>query len=173
MNILSALLNKSIDDYHSYIHRYYNNTTMPYCSGIEITGSNIYSICPGKVIGVGRDATNLYEVTLLINSKQMIRYTHLMSVDVELNNVLSFNDPIGIAHQFVRLEYCTLEQTDSLDVVRVKDITMYKHNPIGLLRGTIKLDLIVDIDATNLPVENVQLDHHLATELTDNKGDED
>src|SRR5574343_572410 len=139
MDILSVLLNKSIDDYHSYIHRYYNNTTMPYCSGIEITGSNIYSICPGKVIGVGRDATNLYEVTLLINSKQMIRYTHLMSVDVE----------------------------------RVKDITMYKHNPIGLLRGTIKLDLIVDIDATNLPVENVQLDHHLATELTDNKGDED
>ena len=142
--MLSIMLNKDIQDWNQYILQYYNDTLPPYVSGIEIKATEIYSICPGKVIAKSWSFSSKWSVTVLVNSNQIIRYINLHESDVTEGQQLGFRTFIGIANKFVRFEYCTPIQNESKWPVRIKSLTMYKHNPLGLLSGDIKLQVIVD-----------------------------
>lgn len=164
-------MNQNTVDRDKVIINYYS-TTRPYISGLDIRASEVYSICPGKVISVGCSDQQRYVVTVLVNDNQMIRYANIESVSVKEGQQVSFYDAIGDAHTFVRLEYCTLDKGDSMWPVRVKSITMYKQDPMRLVLGQDKLNVPVNnviYSTGNEP--SVLLTNHTDAEFTGSRGD--
>lgn len=169
------MLNQSIENYEGYILRYYNDSVFPYVSGLEIRAERVYSVCPGKVISVGHTSSSNHCVTVLVNNKQMVRYTNLISVDVQEGEQLTFRSPVGLADKFVRFEYCTPAQGRSVWPVRIKSLLMYKHDPLGLLTGDVKLEVVVDnihMDNEASDTVSVVLDKHMLDEFTGSRGEE-
>lgn len=171
--MLSVMLNQSIQDYTAYILRYYNDSVFPYVTGLEIKADRVHSVCPGKVLAVGYTDESKFSVTVLVNTKQMIRYTHLASVDVSLGDSITFKSTVGVADKFVRFEYCTNVKGNSIWPVRIKSLTMYKQDPIGLLTGDIKLEVIMDnIKQARGDEPMIPLDKDTLEEFTGSRGDE-
>ena len=170
--MLKVLLNdKSASD--SRILKRFNNKKLPYVSGLEIQGQSIYNVCPGKVVAVGQEANKTYSVSVLVNDKQMIRYTNLEYADVVSGQSVTFNTYIGRCKKFVRLEYCTLDRHQSIWPVRIKDKLMYKQDPEGLLNGTTKLVLYFDNTGETDHTDSIYYDNPMMEyELTNNKGDD-
>lgn len=169
--MLSVLLNdKSANT--SYILKKYNQTKMPYTSGLEIKASSVYSICPGKVVAVGRES-NKFSVSVLVNSRQLVRYAHLDYADVSLGQDITYNTYIGSCSKYVRFEYCTDVKNDSIWPVRIQSIEMYKHDPYGLIDGSEKLTVYFDNTGQTFDESTIYYDSKgMEDELTDNKGDD-
>lgn len=171
--MLSVMLNKHVEYYTQYISRYFNDKTLPYSTGLEIKADEVFSICPGKVISVNYTSLSTYFVSVLVNEHQMVIYANLKSVSVKVGQEISFRTFIGNANKFVRFEYCTDVQDESKWVVRTKSITMYKHNPLGILTGQIKLKVPVDnVHVATGDEEMIPLDKHVSAEFTGNRGEE-
>lgn len=171
--MLSVLLNQDIQDYKQHVLRYYNDSVFPYVTGLEIKADEVYSVCSGKVIYVGHTSSSKYSVTVLVNSKQMIRYTNLLSVNVKEGQQLTFRESVGVADKFVRFEYCTPTKGSSVWPVRIKSLTMYKHDPLGLLTGDIKLTVLVDnVQEARGDEEMIPLDEHVLDEFTGSRGED-
>ena len=166
--LLGTLLNSSSSTSNS-ILAHYNDVKPPYITGIRISGDSIFSICPGKVVDVEEDR-NKYVVSMLVNSKQMIRYANLRYCDVSSGQDVDFNTYIGKCNKYVQLEYCTTDKLDSIWPVRVKDISMFKHDPEGLLTGDVKLNIIVDT-ALSDDVDIYYNNAAMKDELTNNRGE--
>lgn len=171
--MLSVLLNKDIEDYNHYIVRHFNNGVSPYVTGLEVEADKIYSISPGKVISTGYTPSSRYCITVLVNNNQMVRYTNLDSINVSAGDNVSYRTYLGIAHGFVRLEYCTSAKGNSMWPVRIKSLTMYKQDPIGLLTRDIKLVVVVnDVEESTGFEELIPLDKHVLAEFTGSRGDD-
>lgn len=169
--MLSVLLNNTSANI-SYIIKRYNQTKMPFTSGLEIKASSVYSICPGKVIAVGKESKK-FSVSVLVNSNQMIRYTNLDYADVSLGQSITYNTYIGSCSKYVRLEYCTGVKGDSIWPVRIQDIEMYKHDPYGLVDGSEKLTVYFDNTGQTFDESTIYYDSSgMEDELTNSKGDD-
>ena len=165
--MLSTLLHKPSDT--TCILASYQDSISPYVSGLEILGDSIYSLSSGKVIGVGRNRQGDIAVSVLVTNHTMIRYTHLSSIHVALGDSLSVSNLIGESNKFVRLEYCTPDKEESKWVVRFNGLVMYKHNPQGLLDGSIDLTVSAPDTLTLYDIMNPTL----SSELTNNRGDDE
>lgn len=121
------------------IVRGWQATKQPYCSGLDIKASQVFNICPGKVIACGASPDRTYAATILVNESQVIRYTHLSSCDVSLNQIVDIHDIIGRALEFVHFEYCETDAAFKRWAVRVGPYTAYKQDPTGLLNGSLQL----------------------------------
>lgn len=167
--MLSVLLNTKIIDDDMYIEKHWCETP-PYNTGMNIKGNNVYSICPGTVLYVGKDLNNIYTVNVSVNMNQIIRYCNLKSVDVTSGDVIDMNDPIGVAHKYVHFEYCTSEKSNW--PVRINNIQYYKHNPEGLLDGSTKLKVFDELHfpSSDYYIE-VALDEYQSEEFSDNRGE--
>lgn len=163
--MLTVLLGHEVDS-ESRIKRHFNDSNCPYVSGLEIYGTSIYSICPGKVVAVGKDCDNTYCVSVLVNNRQMIRYAHLSYSDVYVGQYIDISDYVGRCDKFMRLEYCTSDTANELWPVRVKGLLMYKHNPEGLLDGTLKLSVYYDRNLTS----GEYIPDSASDELSNNRG---
>ena len=163
--MLTVLLN-DLTANTSRILKKYNDESLPYVSGLEIAGTSIYNVCPGKVVAVGQESNKTYAVTVFINNNQMIRYTNLEYADVKVGQQLTFRDYIGRCKKFVRLEYCTPNKGHSIWPVRIDDITMYKHDPEGLINGSIKLKVYYGGYEDSSSITDSSL-----YELSDNRGE--
>lgn len=128
------------------VHEY--GQDRPYCTGVIVSCPIAYSICPGKVVAIGK-SEGTYAVSVLVNDFQLIRYTNLVTCDVKLNQTLTYDEKMGncstLAYNStlaIVFEYCTATQSDSIWPVRIGSKTFYKHNPITLFNGTEKLVIL-------------------------------
>lgn len=171
--MLSVMLNKQIDDYKQYIVGYYNDDEQPYTTGIKISASNVYSVCPGRVISVRWSFESKWTVTVLVNSNQIVRYCNLQDGKVREGQMIDFRTYIGEASSFVRFEYCTSDKGNSMWPVRIKSLTMYKQDPLGLLTGDIKLSVSLNnVHKARGDEPMIPLDKHTLAEFIGNRGDE-
>ena len=159
--MLSILLNKPIKNNEEHILRYYNDSVFPYVTGLEVKAHEVYSVCPGKVISVGYTVDSLYSVTVLVNRKQAVRYTNLLITNVEIGDEIKFRTRVGVADKFVRFEYCTSTHVSKWPV-RIKSLTFYKNDPVGLLKGDVKLEITVhDVKQARGDEPMIPLDKHV------------
>ena len=108
--------------------------TWPEIPGCEFDATSVKSISQGTVIYIGA-SDGRYVVNVQSNANECIRYCHLKSVSVKLNDLVSTDTTIGQADKYVRVEYCTTF-TKNKYVVRVYDQTYYKQDPSAILSGS-------------------------------------
>lgn len=114
------------------------NTLKGYHSGVDISATDVYSICEGVVIEVGRN-TDGKVVTIQYNASICVRYCHLQSTDLRLGEAITSGSKIGIADDFVHFEFANNQQLESFWAIRISDLQYYKHNPIQYADGTLTL----------------------------------
>lgn len=108
-------------------------------TGKSVTGALLkvdtaHSICEGLVVYVGKETDNQFVVMVEYSPSKWIRYCNLNSVSVKTNQKVGQNDIIGSCYKnTLRFEYCNLQQSNH--IVRISNITCYKHDPLGILYG--------------------------------------
>lgn len=133
--LVSTLLGRPIFNIKPVLKR-----TWPECTGTDILADNVYSICKGVVVFVGLSTDNDYVVNVQIDATQFIRYCNLKSEAVSPNQAIKAGDKIGVADEYVRVEYCnnTIPETNC---VRLGGTTYYKHDPYPILTGESEIQI--------------------------------
>ena len=118
----------------SYILKYWSRKSLESQShtGIDVSGTNVYSLCYGVVIAVEHDNDG-QSVTVQYNDDICVRYCHLSYVKVNVGEAIQYEDEIGTCNRYVHFEYCTSSMSESDWAVRVDDLTFYKCNPLPVL----------------------------------------
>ena len=111
-----------------------------YHTGIDITANEVYSICQGIVIDVGKNSDG-YAVTVQNNQNECVRYMHLKKSDVKVDEYIYIGTFIGLADKFVHFEYITDSQSKPVWPVRINKLTYYKKDPTEVLTGIKKLSM--------------------------------
>lgn len=137
-DIIALLIDKDIVDPDKYIIQGWQsgNTNM---TGTLISADQVYSICSGMVIDIGKDSkNNLYSVSVEYEYATWIRYCLLDSVDVVVGDSVSRGASIGKTRNGeLRLEYCTDDESEF--PFRCGNMELYKQDPIVILAGDIDL----------------------------------
>lgn len=139
--ILSVLLGVKSNTVSKYIQKVWNDSKIPYTSGIILSAKECYSICPGKVVSVKKDEYT-WAVSVLVNDNQVVRYVGLSQVYANENDYVYISDMIGIAKNNFRFEYCTREE--GRWPVRISGVTFYKHNPEEIVTDKLVVNTSVD-----------------------------
>ena len=142
-------------------------------TGTLISAKDVYSICSGTVVDVGKDSkNNLYSVSIEYEYATWIRCCLLESIDVAVGDILSRGDSIGRAYKGqLRLEYCTDDESEF--PFRCGNIELYKQDPIVILNGDIDLaDPDVDVYIEGLD-EDYDDDEDEEIEIAPNYEDEE
>lgn len=109
-------------------------------TGIDIVTTDVYSICNGVVIHIGKEIkTNKYEITVQYNAKICVRYCNLSTVNIRAGSIVMDGDLLGCSEDFVHFEYVTTLANGSKHIVRVGKVTYYKQDPEPILLGKIVL----------------------------------
>lgn len=146
-------------------------------TGVDVYGSNIYSICEGVVIQLSQACNKTYALTIQYSSKQCVRYSNLSSVDVTSGQIIEMGQLLGQCKKFVHFEYLTTS-VDNIQVftVRIGTQTYYKHDPQCIIDGSI---LLSGSGLTNVKIINdlndvqiVPITEDIEKEFTGNRGDE-
>ena len=171
--MISVLLNKEIRNEQQYIIRRWDDQEIPRVTGVEISASKVYSVCPGRVVAIGWTYQCKWSVSVLVNSTQMVRYCNLQRGYVREGQIVDFKTLIGESADYVRFEYCTADKGKSVWPVRINSLLMYKQDPAGLLSGDVKLSVSMNnVHVATGNEELIPLDKHTLAEFTGNRGDE-
>lgn len=118
--------------------------SQPYVSGYDIYCTDVYNVAYGKVVFVGHTQDNGYNVTVKCSNNEVVRYSHLDSVDVIPTQELK-NDKIGTANKYVHFEYATSWRGNSVFPIRVGELRYYKQDPSDLLNGKYAITPTVEL----------------------------
>lgn len=102
-------------------------TQYKFNTGIDIFGEDVYAYASGVVVAVGKDADNLYAVSVQYSVNSILRYCHLKYSAVSVGDVVQQGFFIGEAHKYVHFEYAN--NITSMWPVRIGTETYYKQNP--------------------------------------------
>lgn len=117
----------------------------PECTGVDIKHDGpVYNACKGVVVFVGQDIDRRWCVNVQIDSKQIIRYSHLKAEYVSPNDAILDGVKIGDADEWVRIEYCTSDTTllDADKVVRINGCTYFKMDPYSIVTGVTPITIV-------------------------------
>lgn len=103
-------------------------------TGVDVSGSKVYSLCFGVVIAVNHDEDG-YAVTVQYNERICVRYCHLHNVHVNEGDSICYQDLIGECYRYVHFEYCTSTSSESNWAVRIGHVTFYKCDPLPVLKN--------------------------------------
>lgn len=143
----------------------------PSIPGCEYYDDKATSIVSGKVLFIGK-TDRYYIVTIQCNSSECVRYGHLLSVDVKLNDEVTEGKVIGQADKFVLFEYCTVAKGDSKFPVRIYSKTYFKQNPMNLLDSKYEVITTPNLDFVSKSGKVIKLSTAQQLEFGDNKGDD-
>ena len=108
-----------------------------YCEGYEIYAEKVYSLFRGVVL----DIFNLDDHKAVIfqySENIAFLYGHLKEVSVNEGQIINNYTVLGIADEYVYVEYLTSTITDvGLQVSIPPNICLYKHNPLPILSGNV------------------------------------
>lgn len=116
----------------------------PDCTGVDIKHDGpVYNGYKGVVVFVGQDLDGRWCVSIQIDSKQILRYTHLKSELVSPNDAVDGGVQLGEADGYVRIEYCTSDTSilDADKVVRINGCTYFKIDPYSIVSGEAEISL--------------------------------
>ena len=134
LNVLSILTGKTVTDPAQVIKQGWHGGP-PYMTGCLINTDNVFSICHGIVIGVGKyEKDGLYSITVEYNYLTWVRYCLLDTYNVSVGDTVELHTKIGTAHNgVIRFEYCTSKKSDFS--VRNLSRQLYKQDPTPVLFG--------------------------------------
>lgn len=125
----STILNYWIDDTKSDEYKKHGG----YHSGVDIEATDVYALCSCVCTYVGEDEYDQKVVIVQYDANTSFRYANLSRVDVVGGQIITYEDQIGVADEFVHFELLTREESQW--IVRVGKETYYKHDPISYVRG--------------------------------------
>lgn len=136
--VISILTGKSVADISHVIKQGWQNTR-PFMTGCLIYTDDVFSICDGMVVDIGKDdKNNLYSVTVEYEDALYVRYCLLQTCNVSVGQEIGLSDKIGSTYKNVlRFEYCTNEF--SVFPFRCGNNQLYKHDPLPVLIGEVTL----------------------------------
>ena len=103
-----------------------------YNTSINLEAHEIYNGYTGRVVMITGDRRIGFEVVVLLNLDQAIKYGNLKSVDVTLNQDIDIGEKIGEVKNWVKIEYMTTNSQNQFPF-RVLNTQMYKADPLLLL----------------------------------------
>lgn len=145
-------------------------------TGVDLVAKEVYSVCCGVVIHVGKDVNNTYSVTVQYDVIQCVRYNNLYGCCVSSGDIIEEGQLIGNVVKFVNFEYIKSIKPDPAFPVRVGKVTYYKYDPMDILTKKIKLIRtgITDVEDatkyTEFPV--VDMCSEMDSEFLDGRGDD-
>ena len=101
-------------------------------TSVNLEATSVYSMYSGVVSMVCGDPKSGYEVSVLLNANQAIKYGNLKSVDVQENQQVDVTSKIGEAKRYVKIEYMTTFTRSKFNY-RVGTVMMYKDDPMKIL----------------------------------------
>ena len=142
-DVLSTLTGTKVGDISRVIKQGWQGSK-PFMTGCLINTNNAYSICDGLVVDVGiDDKNNLYSVSVEYEYALWVRFCQLKSCSVSFGDRITKGTKIGeVGRQPLRFEYCTDEVSDF--TLRISDRLLYKHDPMPVLNGDVKLPAVVE-----------------------------
>lgn len=143
----------------------------PTIYGCEYYDTKATSVVSGKVLFIGK-SDRYYIVTIQCNSSECVRYGHLLSVDVKVNDEVKEGTLIGQTDKFVLFEYCTVAKGKSKFPVRIYTKTYYKQDPMPLLNKKYEVITTPDLTFVNKPGSLIKLTSEQQIEFGNNKGDD-
>lgn len=137
-DILSTLCGKQIFASSPIILQGFSSGHNAGMTGTLLQVSQVYNICDGQVVSIGKDYDGFYAITVQCTPDKWIRYCKLDAIAVGVNQKIGKGALIGHAHHNeLRFEYCNLLKSEHQ--ARIANLTIYKHDPIGILLGIEKL----------------------------------
>lgn len=110
--------------------------------GIDIEGSQCFSLFSGTILDIGQDSAGCYIVSVRFNDNKLVRYGHLISVTANTGDYISQGSCIGSAsNNYIHIEYCTQSNEAPLAYpVYIYSSTYYKQDPEPILSGDLLND---------------------------------
>ncbi len=143
----------------------------PKISGCEYYSNEARCVAEGKVLFIGK-IDRYYVVNIQCNASECIRYGHLTSINVKLNDIVKPGTLIGQADKFVLFEYCTVAKGDSKYPVRIYTKTYYKQNPMKILESKYEIVTSLGVNVVKSLGNTIKLNEAQKLEFGNNKGDD-
>lgn len=145
-----------IDDEKSENYRKYKQL----CSGVDIAGSDVFSLCPGTVV-ILMYKNYKYTVTIRYDDSHYVTYSELIDCEVKLNSFVDEGQRVGACKSLLHFEYAN--STESRWPVRIGKVDAYKHDPTDLLTGykdIFQSQSNTDIQGSNLGDDLFTVEYH-------------
>jgi len=145
-------------------------------TSVNLEATSVYNMYSGVVSMVCGDPKTGYEVGVLLNVDQAVKYGNLKIVEVSEGQYVDISDKIGEAKKFVKIEYMTTDVKTPY-TYRVGSVLMYKDDPMKILdpESTIVKDKLRQFDDSGLigiiDEYDQGLNPSMVFMLSDNRGD--
>lgn len=145
-------------------------------TSVNLEATSVYNMYSGVVSVVCGDKRSGYEVGVLLNKTQAIKYGNLKSVDVNEGQYVDVSTKIGDANKYVKIEYMTVN-TRTPFTYRIGSVLMYKDDPMKILDSNSNLvkDSLRQYDESGLigvlDFYDQGLNPSMVFMLSDNRGD--
>lgn len=125
---------KNYQDYNVKIH-----------TGVDVSASDVYSVCTGLVLFVGTDPDNPQHKVVIVqyDANLVFRYCNLSSVSAEVGTEVDIGQLVGTADHFVHFEAMCFFPPKTELRVNIYNRTYYKIDPTKYVDGTISLADVV------------------------------
>lgn len=100
-------------------------------TSLNLEATSVYSLYSGIVSMITGDSKLGYEVVVLLNLNQAIRYSNLKSINVKINQQVDVSQLLGEAKKVLVLEYLSTYTYNQYSF-RLGTIQMYKDDPMKL-----------------------------------------
>lgn len=145
-------------------------------TSVNLEATSVYNMYSGVVSVVCGDIRSGYEVGVLLNTTQAIKYSNLKSVDVHEGQYVDVSTKIGESNKYVKVEYMTVNARTPF-TYRIGSILMYKDDPMKILDVDSNLvrDTLRQYDESGLigvlDFYDQGLNSSMVFMLSDNRGD--
>ncbi len=101
-------------------------------TSLNLSADKVYNMYAGRVATISGNSKIGFEVSVLVNQNQAIKYGNLRSITVKLNQFIDVSFQIGVANKYVSIEYMSTYIKNQYSY-RVGTIQMYKDDPAKII----------------------------------------
>lgn len=124
-------------------------------TGVDITCTDVYSICSGTVIECSYYNVG-YMIVIQYNSEIFLKYIVQCRPEVSCGDVVQSGQHIAKTDKFVHLEYLRTDGGDIGAVVIYRDIALHPNDPIHLFDGSVTFrDYAIDRSKTEPAIDGL------------------
>lgn len=102
-----------------------------YHSGVDLSGTQAYSICSGRVVAVSTSDEGDLGVIIQYSGDVFFQYKNILHTPLHAGDDIVTGTFIGTCDKYVHFEYITSGENEW--PVRIVDRTYYKHDPMPLI----------------------------------------
>lgn len=117
------------------------------CSGVILSGTDVYSITSGHILLANKNEQGLYTIMVQQYAHQGFAYCLLDTICVNFNDIVLEGVKLGTCKKQMRFEYLNTSKGTSPWAVRVMGITYYKHDPMDIAIGKADMNRKIPISS--------------------------